>query len=162
MDELIEDILQLAREGPTAANTAPVALDAVVTAAWQTAETADASLDLQTPEAVVVADESRLQRLFENLFRNAAEHGGEGVTVGVGLLSDGSGFFVENDGPEIPAEDADRIFEAGYTTERSGTGFGLGIVEQIASAHGWTTRLTDREGGGPRFEFDGVDVSKES
>jgi signal transduction histidine kinase len=162
MDELIEDILQLAREGPTAANTAPVRLDAVVPAAWKTAETADADLDLTTPDATVVADESRLRRLLENLFRNAADHGGEGVTVGVGLLPDESGFYVENDGPAIPAEDADRIFEAGYTTEQTGTGFGLSIVEQIASAHGWTTRLTDREGGGPRFEFHDVVVSSEA
>ena len=50
----------------------------------------------------VLAETSRLRTLFENRFRNAVEHGGGSVTVSVGELSDG--FYVEDDGREIPAD----------------------------------------------------------
>jgi len=50
------------------------------------------------------------------------------------------------------------VFETGYTTSDDGTGFGLEIVEAVATAHGWDVRVTDAAGGGARFEFTGVDV----
>jgi signal transduction histidine kinase len=48
------------------------------------------------------------------------------------------------------------VFESGYTTDDDGTGFGLAIVDQIASAHGWTPEVTESDAGGARFEFGGV------
>ncbi|WP_245902745.1 ATP-binding protein [Salinigranum rubrum] len=48
------------------------------------------------------------------------------------------------------------MFEAGYSTNPDGTGFGLSIVREIAEAHGWDVRLTEADGGGARFEFRGV------
>jgi signal transduction histidine kinase len=104
----------------------------------------------------VLADESRLRQLFENLFRNAVEHGGPGVAVTVGPL-EGRGFYVADDGPGIPADERDRVRETGYTTADGGTGFGLSIVESIADAHGWGMRLVESETGGARFEFTGVE-----
>jgi signal transduction histidine kinase len=99
-----------------------------------------------------------LSQLLENLFRNAVEHGGDDVTVNVGSLP--GGFYVADDGPGIPAADRESVFEPGFTTNDDGTGFGLEIVEAVASAHGWDVRVTDAaEGeGGARFEFTGVDV----
>ncbi|WP_436345739.1 PAS domain S-box protein [Natronorubrum sp. FCH18a] len=79
------------------------------------------------------------------------------VTLTVGDLPDGTGFFVEDDGPGIPAEERDRVFESGYSTSAEGTGFGLAIVGRIAEAHGWTVDVTDSDTGGARFEFRGVD-----
>jgi signal transduction histidine kinase len=78
------------------------------------------------------------------------------VTVTVGDLPDG--FFVADDGPGIPAEVRDEAFEAGYSTNPEGTGFGLSIVREVADAHGWDVRLVDAEEGGARFEFRGVTV----
>jgi len=101
----------------------------------------------------VLADRDRLKRLLENLFRNAAEHGGSRVVVGD--LDDG--FYVADDGPGIPEERRAEVFESGYTTSQTGTGFGLAIVERIAEAHGWEVTLTESEWGGARFEFRGVD-----
>ncbi|WP_082146639.1 sensor histidine kinase KdpD [Halostagnicola sp. A56] len=86
---------------------------------------------------------------------NAIEHGGSDVTVWVEPIE--SGFAVEDDGPGIPPADFDRIFEAGYSSERTGTGLGLSIVEQIAEAHGWSVRPTENSDGGARFEI--TDIS---
>ena len=64
-------------------------------------------------------------------------------------LADG-GFAVADDGPGIPADDRDRVFESGYTTG-DGTGLGLAIVKTIAEAHGWTVSVTESDAGGARF-----------
>jgi signal transduction histidine kinase len=106
-------------------------------------------------DARIGADRGRLRQLFENLVRNAVEHGGDGVTVRVGELPEG--FAVEDDGPGIDPADREGVFDAGYSTDRHGTGFGLNIVEQIATAHGWNLRLTESETGGARFEVTGVE-----
>jgi PAS domain S-box-containing protein len=78
------------------------------------------------------------------------------TTVTVGDLEDG--FYVADDGPGIPAERREAVFEPGYSTRDDGTGFGLSIVRDVADAHDWTVRITDSETGGARFEIRGVDV----
>jgi PAS domain S-box-containing protein len=151
---LIDDLLTLAREGEQVDETEPVDLAEVAESSWQTVETAQATLDA-CGQAIIKADRSRVQELFENLYRNAVEHGGENVTVSVKTIDDG--FFVADSGPGISEGDHGRIFEAGYSTDDDGTGFGLRIVEQIAEAHGWTISVTESEQGGARFEVTGVD-----
>jgi PAS domain S-box-containing protein len=80
----------------------------------------------------------------------------DGVTVTVGGLPDG--FFVADDGPGIPPEDRERVFETGYSTSAEGTGFGLRIVREVAQAHDWDVSVTESDGGGARFEIRGADV----
>jgi signal transduction histidine kinase len=116
--------------------------------------TEQATLETDTTQAIQ-ADRSRLQQLFENLYRNAVEHGGDDVTVSVGATDDG--FYVADTGPGIPESDREEVFEAGYSTTEDGTGFGLRIVEQIAEAHGWESTVTGSEQGGARFEFTGIE-----
>jgi len=79
------------------------------------------------------------------------------VAVTVGALPDG--FYIEDDGPGIPADERDDVFDAGYSTTEEGTGFGLSIVQQIADAHGWDIRVTDGSDGGARFEITGVEFT---
>jgi len=102
----------------------------------------------------VYTDDDRLRNLFENLFRNAVDHGSNDATVWVGTTEDG--FYVEDDGPGIPDDDKESVFESGFTT--GGTGLGLAIVEQIADAHDWTVHVEDGRRGGARFVFSGVDL----
>ena len=83
------------------------------------------------------------------------EHGGDDVTVSVRTIDDG--FYVADTGPGIPEGDREEIFEAGYSTNDEGTGFGLRIVEQVADAHGWEVAVIESEQGGARFEFIGVE-----
>jgi PAS domain S-box-containing protein len=90
MDELLDDLLTLAREGRTVDDVAPVDLESAARMAWATVETSDATIEVRT-ERAVLADESRLRQLLENLFHNSVEHGGDGVTVTVGDLDGGGG-----------------------------------------------------------------------
>ncbi|MFB6202345.1 MAG: PAS domain S-box protein [Halorhabdus sp.] len=153
---LVDDLLTLAREGNEVTGSDPVGLADVAKGSWETVETEHATLEA-TATQVVEADRSRLQQLFENLYRNAVEHGGNGVTVHVGDLD--GGFYVADTGPGIPEGDRDEIFEAGYSTADHGTGFGLRIVERIAEAHGWDIRVVDGKRRGARFEITGVETT---
>lgn len=151
MTDLIEDMLTLAREGRTIGETESVQLESIVTQAWDSVETGDASLTIADSLPSVEADVSRLRELFENLFRNAVEHTRADVTVTVGTLD--NGFYLADDGPGIPVDQQSAVFESGYSTAQTGTGFGLAIVEQIADAHGWDIELRESAGGGARFDF---------
>jgi signal transduction histidine kinase len=97
--------------------------------------------------------------LFENLFRNAVEHGGDVIVAD--LTADG--FAVADDGPGLDESERERAFEPGYSTDDGGTGLGLAIVERTAAAHGWRVEVSDdgEPDGGARFEFHGVDACEE-
>ncbi|QZY00937.1 hybrid sensor histidine kinase/response regulator [Halobaculum rubrum] len=153
MEALIEDLLALAREDDTATDLAPIDPAATVRECWANVETGESELVVEA-DRPILADERRLRQLFENLVRNAVEHGGDSVTVTVGDLDDG--FFLEDDGVGIPASRRDSVFEAGYSTSDKGTGFGLRIVKQVVVAHGWEIRATEGTDGGARFEVTGV------
>ena len=168
MDELIDDALSFARLGERVVDTERVDLATVAREAWNTVETGDATLVVEEP-GVALGDASRVRTLFENLFRNSVEHGstssraepddsvehgGDAVTVTVGR--EGTTLFVADDGPGIPEADREQVFETGFTTDSEGTGFGLGIVEGIATAHGWSVAATESADGGARIEVRGV------
>ncbi|WP_338906455.1 PAS domain S-box protein [Salinibaculum marinum] len=153
MERLIEDMLTLAREGDAVGETEPVALRAVANQAWTNVTTKSASLEVES-SVQIDADRSRLIQVFENLYRNAIEHGGDGVTIRVGSLDDG--FYIEDTGPGIPEDERDDVFESGYTTNQDGTGFGLAIVKRIVEAHGWKIKVTEGTDGGARFEVSGT------
>jgi signal transduction histidine kinase len=104
---------------------------------------------------VITADRSQVKQLFENLYRNAVEHGGTDVTVSVGAMD--NGFYVADTGPGIPESEREAVFEAGYSTNQDGTGFGLRIVEEVADAHGWEVAVTESTQGGARFEITGAE-----
>ncbi|WP_335999647.1 histidine kinase N-terminal 7TM domain-containing protein [Halorientalis halophila] len=152
MEEIIEDVLSLTRDDDLRRD--PVSLEAVADEAWEHVDAADATLSVVDDE-VLQADRSRLSQAFENLFRNAVEHGGQDVTVRVGTFEDdrASGVFVADDGPGIPTDDRERVFEDGFSTGDRGTGLGLSVVDDVAGGHGWELRVTDSASGGARFEF---------
>jgi signal transduction histidine kinase len=88
---------------------------------------------------------------------DAVEHTETGVTVRVGTLEDG--FYVEDDGPGIPEDDREQVFERSFSTAADGTGLGLSIVTSVVEAHGWSITATDGQDGGARFEISGVDTA---
>mgnify|MGYP006290001387 CR=1 FL=1 len=179
--ELIADLLTLAKQGEQPEELEPVELSALADECWANVATGAATLVVDTDRRIL-ADTGRLKRLLENLFRNSVEHGstssrtksgdsverGGDVTVVVGDISPmytttrpdtvlPTGFFVEDDGSGIPPDERDRVFEVGYTTDPNGTGFGLNIVSEVASAHGWEVAVTEGSRGGTRFEVTGVE-----
>jgi len=162
MEELIDDLLALARYGRTVADRERIELADLAEVAWAGVDTADATL-VANLEGTITAHEGRVRELLENLLRNAIDHGGEDVTVTMGKLdsdTDTAGFFVEDNGSGLP--DTDDIFEFGRTTTDDGTGLGLGIVTEIADAHGWQVSACDGRDGGARFEIRGVNIIQET
>jgi PAS domain S-box-containing protein len=153
METLIDDLLTLSRSGDIIGATEVIDLASFSENCWENVSTADATLTIETDQRLK-ADRTRLKQLLENLFRNAIEHGGETVTIRMGDLREG--FYVEDNGPGIPEDDRQTVFESGYSTTSGGTGFGLAIVMEVANAHGWDVDVTDSSDGGARFEFTGT------
>jgi PAS domain S-box-containing protein len=153
MARILDDTLTLARQGRVVGETASVSVEAVAADAWQQVETEDATLTIET-EATIEADSERLQQLFENLYRNAIEHAGAECTVVVSAPgAHENGVSIADDGPGIPPDDRELVFEHGYSTSSDGTGFGLSIVQSIAKAHGWSVAVSESEMAGARFDI---------
>ncbi|WP_197409757.1 sensor histidine kinase, partial [Haloferax profundi] len=131
----------------------------VVDRCWDVIETSQATLTIES-NLSFHADPSRLQQLIENLIRNAIDHGGSDVRIRVGSLNDRSGFFIADDGPGVPEDARQQVFDPGYTTNKAGTGLGLAIVKEIVDAHGWESTVTDSDSGGARFEFWDVELAQ--
>ncbi|WP_324661706.1 PAS domain S-box protein [Haloarcula sediminis] len=183
MEQLMDDLVNLARHGET--EPGPVGLAPLATASARATGLSEGTLSVTT-DATIVADESGLRHLFENLFVNAVEHSAasrqpegtdavargptsdqsrsadavghdSGVSLTVGRLDDG--FYVADDGPGIPESERERVFRVGYSTSDRGTGFGLNIVKQVAEAHGWDIDVTESADGGARFEITDVEFA---
>lgn len=157
MADLIDSLLELAREGHRIGATETVDLDSLVQTAWNTSggEDVEGTLSIESDLPTIDADPASLQQLLENLFRNAFEYAGVDAAVRVGALEDG--FYVADDGPGIPEDDRESVFESGFSTGDDGTGLGLKIVRRVVDAHGWDVVVEESEGGGARFEVTGVE-----
>ena len=154
IERLLEDLLTLARGETTIEDAEAIDLESITTEAWGYVDTGEATLAFADEVPTVTGDAGRLVQLFENLFRNAIEHGGADVTVTVGELDGKGGFYVEDTGSGIPEERQDEVFTHGVTSSEGGIGLGLSIVDDIAKAHGWTVSATNGSDGGARFEFE--------
>ncbi|AAV45502.1 membrane associated histidine kinase [Haloarcula marismortui ATCC 43049] len=183
METLIDRTLTLARSGHVISDTETVALAELVDGCWEAVPTMDGTLENEVT-AVIDADPDRLRHLFENLFRNAVEHGSTGsqtesddsvehgstgrqspsadtlergsvdLTVRVGEMA--GGFYVADNGSGIPPAKRDAVLDDGYTTTDGEGGLGLAIVQRIVEAHGWEIDITESDEGGTRFEITNV------
>ncbi|WP_181685470.1 PAS domain S-box protein [Halorhabdus salina] len=157
METLLGDLSTVMREGELVSEVESVSLDDATRPVWESLSPGEATLTIEN-DVPIQADRGALERLFENLFKNALEHAGPDVTVTVGALATGAGFYVEDDGPGVPESNRERVFEAGVSTAEDGTGFGLASVRQLAVAHGWDIAVTESSDGGARFEITDVSV----
>ena len=167
MEQIIRDVLTLTRGHEVVNPSDTVAIDTAAKDAWESVETKQGTLEVTDGLPSVTADRDRVQRLFENLYRNAIEHGVErtqspnevthstetekSLTITIGALEDG--FYLADDGPGIPSDRQGDVFTPGYSTREGGTGLGLAIVDRIVTAHGWELTLTTAADGGARFEI---------
>jgi len=110
------------------------------------------ALEISADLEPIWADHDRLEQVFVNLMDNAVRHGGEHVTVQARRRDAGTvAITVTDDGPGVPVQLTDRLFDARvHTAGSGGAGLGLAIARGIAEAHGGTCEL--RPGPGTMFE----------
>jgi signal transduction histidine kinase len=152
----------LAEQGYVVEERTSLVLDELASEAWDNVDTREAQLDASGTTRVF-GERKRLLQIFENLFRNAVEHGGADVTVRVrpielfhtstrgGDQAESDGFIVEDDGEGLPDDPDLDLFESGAST--SGSGLGLTIAERIIDAHGWEITAGEAPRGGAQFKI---------
>ncbi|MGA8296344.1 MAG: ATP-binding protein [Acidimicrobiales bacterium] len=163
MGVLVDDLLLLARldQGrPLEQN--PVDLVAIAVKAAQEAEVVEPTrtVTIEASEPVVVlGDEQRLRQVASNLIRNAIEHTPDGTAIYVSVISSNgtARLAVQDEGPGVPEQHRERIFERFYradasrTRDSGGAGLGLSIVSSIVTAHGGRAYLDSDGGPGATF-----------
>jgi signal transduction histidine kinase len=107
---------------------------------------------------LVLADRRRLDRTVANLLDNAERYGGGPVRVAVLSHGGRARLEVDDEGPGVPADQREQIFErfargayAGRRGVDGGSGLGLALVAQHVRRHGGAVWVEDRPGGGARF-----------
>ncbi len=116
------------------------------------------SLDLRgAPGPKVEADPRHFRRAIENLLLNGFRHAESRVVLGWEAVPGGTRITVEDDGPGIPPERREQIFEPFARVDESrdresgGAGLGLAIVRRIVVGHGGDVRAGSSPAGGARF-----------
>jgi signal transduction histidine kinase len=165
MERLVEDLLLLARadEGelvrPGTVDLAPFVEELFDSL------TLSAERDFQLgelPRGRLHADEDRIAQVVRNLARNAVEHTGPGGLVRMTVTPLGRNrveFALEDDGPGIPPDQRDRVFDRFHRTDTArarrtgGAGLGLAIARAIVEAHGGRIYAGSSPEGGARVAF---------
>ena len=145
----------------------PVDLNAVLrgVAGRERYESVELELDLAEGEVVVAAGPDRLARVFENLIDNAVGFSKDGhVRVSSKVEGREALAVVEDNGPGIPEEHGDRVFDRFFSFRPDGTpsehsGLGLAIVKTILERRGGSIRTVASTLGGAGFEVRFVNVS---
>jgi two-component system, OmpR family, sensor kinase len=165
MERLVDDLLLLAKteEGSPLARR-PIELRDYVHDVFDALSlTADRDFELgPVSDLTIEADPDRLAQVIHNLAQNAVAHTPEGGLVRLSAAANGRyvRFAVEDNGPGIPADQRDRIFDRFHRTDLSrvratgGSGLGLAIARALVEAHGGQIRAGESPEGGARLEFD--------
>ena len=164
---LIEDLLTISRleSGGTVMNMQPLDLHDAVDHALEDLKSKATEKEVVIENLVpsglwARADAERLHQVFSNLIENAIKYGRHGGKVAVGAQENGDSrveAWVRDDGPGIPAEARERVFERFYRVDRArardtgGTGLGLAIVKHIVQAHGGEVWVKSELGEGATF-----------
>jgi two-component system, OmpR family, sensor kinase len=164
MGRLVDDLLLLARfDEDRPLDSSPVDLASVAAEAVRGARAVQPGRPLTllaAPEPVIVsADAARLRQIVDNLISNAVQHtpAQTPVTVTVAAGPGHGQLVVADTGPGMTAEQASRVFERFYRTDRArsrasgGTGLGLSIVAALVAAHGGTVTVDTAPGRGATF-----------
>nr|WP_276514157.1 HAMP domain-containing sensor histidine kinase [Actinomadura citrea] len=154
LGDIVSDLLELARlEGNAPFPTEPVDLSALVAAELARSDLACATTVDITAGIVVEGSAVRLARVLSNLLSNADRHATSLVQVKVFQRDEQAFVEVADDGPGIPANEREAVFQRFYrradarSSDPEGTGLGLPIARQIARAHHGDLDIADRPGG---------------
>ena len=159
MNRLIDDLLDLDRidRGKVHPQRRPTDVGELARrVVADTAQLDDHPVRVRADAVMVEVDPSKVERVIENLLVNAARYTppGTAVLVQVTARPDGIDLVVEDDGPGIPDELKDVLFEPfrqGEDSSGRGMGIGLSLVQRFAELHGGSARIEDAATGGARF-----------
>jgi len=156
LQDLVEDLLQLARSDAGVSPLRRAEFDLADIAAEEAASFDDA-IDLTKVESVIMAgDRDQLARALRNLLDNAVRHAESRVSVSVHRVDGRAVVAVADDGAGIQPGDRERVFERftrldeARSAKEGGAGLGLAIVRDIVGRHGGTIRIED---GAPGARF---------
>ena len=116
---------------------------------------------------VMLADHRRIFQALNNLIENGIKYGGKCVCVSAEKNKEEIDICIEDDGPGIPSESCERIFERFYridkarSREMGGTGLGLSIVKHVTQLHAGNARVESSAGEGARFHLAFPIIEKE-
>lgn len=161
LGRLLEDLLDLNRLGQGAARVTPAATDlaAVCRDLVEHLDAPEHDVHLAALPDEVNLDAPKVERIVDNLLRNAVRHTPPGTRVELRSRRDGDDLVltVEDDGPGVPPELHDRLFEPfvqgpqASAAPSPGTGVGLALVARFARLHGGEAWHEPRPGGGTRM-----------
>lgn len=152
--QLTEDLLDLAAERPLALATVDVGeVLAEAVQAWRVAHPAATARLSVSGLPRVKGDSGRLRQVLVNLLDNAAQAGAGSVEVRATAAQGEVLVTVRDDGPGIPSEIRERLFEPFVTGRAGGTGLGLAICRRLVERHGGTLGLAAGGNGGTTFEM---------
>ena len=151
----VNDLLRFARPRPPVlqpTELAPLIREAIVSAQAAIGADCPAIEYISTP-LVVRADPEMLRATLLNLLLNACQAGGNSIEVVSSAAGNRGRIAVLDRGTGIPDEILDHVFDAFYTTKKSGTGLGLPIVKRLTELQDGTISLRARDGGGTIAEL---------
>jgi signal transduction histidine kinase len=163
LESLVDDLLLLAAHDETGPITAPATqVDLTDLASEEGRRPRRVPVQIVPTSAgdqAVVVDGAgpQLARALSNLVDNAARHAATVVRISVSSHHDMASFVVDDDGPGIPPEDRERVFERftrldrGRARHEGGSGLGLAVVHAILTNHDGSIRVDDSPLGGARF-----------
>ncbi len=147
MTNMIDRILIYTRTGQDIEKTTDIDIDVIAKKSWNNLLIDDAELDVKD-NIVLDGDNNMLMHLFENLFKNAVENGA--TTIELGKIE--NGFYISDNGPGIPKDKREKVFDLGYSDE-NGSGLGLALVDQIIRGHNWDISIKESKYDGAKFEI---------
>jgi PAS domain S-box-containing protein len=164
LDRLVRDLLDLDRlaRGIVEPKRYPTDVGGLVRRIVEESDLVDGDrVTLDTPRVIAAVDASKVERIVENLLANTVRHtpGDTRVWVRVVPVDDGVRIAVEDDGPGVPQDLRETVFEPfrqgpDAPEHAPGVGVGLTLVRRFAELHGGRAWVEEREGGGASFRVE--------
>lgn len=160
LDRLLSDLLDLDRmqRGVLLPTLHLVRLDLLVEEMTRSFDLGGRPVEVAAQPVEARVDVPKIERVVENLLGNAVKHSGPDVPIQVTVVPDRDGVLisVDDDGPGIPEDLRDRIFEpfergSAVDGARPGTGIGLSLVRRFVELHGGRVWVADAPSGGASF-----------
>ena len=169
LTHLVENVLRMSRSARGVSEVAPESVElttemaSIIESFRMLAAPRRVELRPELQERVVgVVDRDALRQMLINLLDNALKYGpaGQRVVVGLAVFGESVRLWVDDEGPGIAPEDLEKVFSPFYRSQRetearvAGSGIGLAVVREIATAHGGRAWAETAPGGGARVSVE--------